>query len=81
VPEGLPTCREPSSYLRRESSIGFLRGPTGFLGSSLLKCESSAGILWILTESLYSNTLGEVAVLACQDRSTSMPRIWVNYLS
>jgi hypothetical protein len=54
---------------------------TGFLGSSLLECGSSAGILWILTESLCSSTLGQVGVLACRDHSTSMPRIWVIYPS
>jgi hypothetical protein len=50
--EGLPAWWEPSSKLKRRSSIGILWGPIGFLGSSLLECRSSRGILWILTETL-----------------------------
>jgi hypothetical protein len=51
-------CREPSLSLERGSSAGIFRGPTRFLGSSLLECESSARIQWILTESLYSSPSG-----------------------
>jgi hypothetical protein len=47
-------------------NLEILRGPTGFLGSSLLEC-------------LCSSTLGEAGVPACQDHSTSMPQIWVVY--
>jgi hypothetical protein len=50
-------------------------GSTGFLGSSLLECKSSTGILWILTESLCSSTLGEVEVPAHRYHSASMPQI------
>jgi hypothetical protein len=73
--EALPVCREPSSLLGRGSSIEILRGPTGFLNSSLLKCRRSAEILWIPTKSLSLSTLGEVGVPACRDHSTSMPQI------
>jgi hypothetical protein len=56
-------------------------GATGFLGSSLLECRSSAEILWISIESLCLSTLGEVGVLAYRDHSSSMPHIWVIYPS
>jgi hypothetical protein len=56
-------------------------GLTGFLGAYLLKCGSSATILWILTEGLCLSTFGEVGVLACRDHSVSILQIWVIYLS
>jgi hypothetical protein len=60
---------------RAQKLARILRGPTGFLSSSLFVCGSYARILWILTESLYLSTLDEVAVSACQDHSASMPQI------
>jgi hypothetical protein len=68
VAQARKLCRNPS-------------GPIGFLGSSLLECGSSARILRISTESLYSSTLGKVGVPTYWDHSTSMPRIWVIYPS
>jgi hypothetical protein len=53
---------------------------TGFLGSSLLECGSSARILWIWTKGPSSSTLGEVGVPSCRDHSTSIPWISVIYL-
>jgi hypothetical protein len=80
-PEGLPSCREPSSWLECGISVGIIQGPIRFLGSSLVECGSSAKILWILTKSLCSSTLGEVGVPAYQDHSASIPQNWVIYLS
>jgi hypothetical protein len=74
-PEGLPACREPSSYLEHRSSVGIVQDPTRYLDSSLLECRSSVGILWILTESLCSSTLDEVGIPACRDHFASMPQI------
>jgi hypothetical protein len=54
---------------------------TRFLGSSLLKCGSSTGILRIPTQSLYSSTFSEEGVPAYRDHSTFMPWIWVIYPS
>jgi hypothetical protein len=42
----------PNSLDSDKSSARIFRGPIGILGSSLLECGSSAGILWILIESL-----------------------------
>jgi hypothetical protein len=53
----------------------------GYLVSTLLECESSARILWILTQSLDLSTSGEIGVPACRDHSASMPWIWVIYPS
>jgi hypothetical protein len=48
----------PNSLDSDKSSARIFRGPIGILGSSLLECGSSAGILWILIESLCSSPSG-----------------------
>jgi hypothetical protein len=57
-PEGLLACQEPPHSSSVETLLESFGGPTWFLSSSLLKRESSAGILWIPTESLYSSPSG-----------------------